>query len=418
MVRTTRKKQRGGAPVPVIGEATRAAAWREELERRGLTGTFPHLVDPQRPKADKAELLTEYIAAIQKYDDLMDAALYIIRKKLKEANIFKSIDTTTNEVRLESNQDIGNAIPAIEARREELLAYFSDVHRIINFVDPKPLTGRIDKEAVSKLEMMLFSRFESFYEFLMFPARVLNIFQRRLALIMQDVVRTKSDILERIASTKEAAGRKGLIKTLAEQWRALVFRDAYNDTSRDLRDGFYVDQRIGEIHTILARFFEALIDELLRLRTATTTDSLFTTPAFSAIENKDADGNAIFANEANYLAATKDCARNIKYMPWGVIAAHIMTVYRLKGLAGLDEILPTIAAAGLCGPGAIEPGDARDHTFDPEFDTVEFSLAGSKVRLSVLLSSMDDSQLQFILQVSEWLRRVAAAPPTKQESGA
>ena len=104
-----------------------------------------------------------------------------------------------------------------------------------------------------------------------------------------------------------------------------------------------------------------------------------------------------------------DCPRSLKAVSWGYIAAHI---YGLAKLGSLDELLKLFSEPCITET-PIADSD-RKHIPNAKYDSV---VIRDGPTFGTLMSNMDDTTLQFILQLSYTIKKIQAeALPSSQGS--
>jgi hypothetical protein len=350
------KKQRGGAPFYTIPQ-NRMEDWRAAIGDKGLTESLQTLFENRESLVGREqEVMNHYINILERQDDLFAAALDIIRKKL----------TITTE------DDIIVRADAIDVarRREEFMPYLDDVENLLNFV----VDETIDRILGATKLQQIRSTDEPLSTLLLFPARLQNIFVQALARICVELLKDDS-ILSKL--TTENA------KTiLAEQYKAYTHSTAYQLTARDLRDGFFLNQGIQDFREAMNNFWTEFVSELVAL---------------------PADENSLFRQATG-------CPRSLKAVSWGYIAAH---VYGLAKLGSLDELLSTFSEK--CATDAPLSDAERTHIPNTKYDDI---LVRGGPTFGALMSNMDDTTLQFILQLSYTIKKIQAEEQTSSQGSA
>ena len=347
------KKQRGGAPFYII-PSDRIADWRAAIGDKGLTESLQTLLeDRERLVGRDEEVMNHYINILERQDDLFAAALDIIRTKLKI--------TTEDDIITRAG------VIDVESRRQEFMPYLDDVENLINFV----VDETVDPEHGATKLQHIRSTDEPLSTLLLFPSRLQNVFIQSLARICVELLKDNS-ILTKL-TTENAQ------KILAEQYKAYAHSTAYQLTARDLRDGFFLNQGVNDFREEVETFWPAFVSELAKLP-----------------EDK----------ESLFRQAT-GCSHSLKEVSWGYITAH---VYGLAKHGSIDELL--LLFSENCN--TEEPLTNVERTYIPssKYDTVK--IRGGPT-FGALMSNMDDTTLQFILQLSYTIKKMQAEEQTSSQ---
>jgi len=355
--RKTVKAQRGGALFHTI-DPTRLPDWREHLERLGLP---LHASGAIVPPGDMVE---EHFRILEKQDELLNAALQIIIAKLGE-DIGHPIDT---EDVIITQADAIN-------RNRGLQEYIHDVEKLVNFVKdvvnfrpPHPVGG------YTKLQDIDYGiQNNEFFMLLLYQKRLTNIFIDSLANIF--ITLKHSPDLQRQLAIPYGP------EIAAVEWGGNVNANAYSQTARPLRDGFYLNQGRDNFQDELTNnnFWEVMAIEINRLlsRGAPVTSLFITDPA----------------------AAPAACRRNLGRATWGFIAAHIFMAYKLdvgKTSDPPNNILVLFADRCTTTP-PLGPDGGHDRTNTPNQAYDDLRIRGTTY--ANICSYMDDPVLQFMLHL-------------------
>lgn len=346
------KKQKGGAPFYRI-PAERIEAWRSAISDSKLFDSMSSLFEDRESMTGReTDILNHHINILERQDELFSAAMDIIREKLN----------------IVSTDDIIARAAEIDGRREELIVYIDDVESLINF----SIDGTIDRELGATKLQQIRSEAESLSTLLLFPTRLQNIFIQSLAQICYGLLKDDA-ILTKIESPNAQ-------KILAEQYKAYTHSTAYQLTSRDLRDGFFLNQGVEEFKKNIDIFWTDFVAELVKVHSFTNVGEVFSTE--------------------------EECPQNLHAVSWGYIAAN---VYGLAKLGNLEALLQLFTEP--CP--TTEPLTAeRPHIPDAKYDNIK--IRGGPT-FAALMSNMDDSTLQFILQLSYTIQKLRAEePPSSQ----
>jgi hypothetical protein len=350
------KKQRGGAPFYTIPQS-RMEDWRAAIGDKDLTESLQTLFENREALAGREEeVMNHYVNILERQDDLFAAALDIIRKKLAI--------TTTDDIITRAD-----AIDVVR-RREEFMPYLDDVENLINFV----VDETIDRDLGATKLQQIRSTDEPLSTLLLFPARLQNVFIQSLARICVELLKDGS-ILAKLTSP-------GAQTILAEQYKAYTHSTAYQLSARDLRDGFFLNQGVSDFKGEVNKFWSDFISELVKL---------------------PADKDSLFRQAAG-------CPRSLKAVSWGYIAAH---VYGLAKLGSLDELLSMFSEK--CATDAPLSDAERTHIPNTKYDAI---VVREGPTFGALMSNLDDTTLQFILQLSYTIKKIRAEAQTSSQETA
>jgi len=308
-------------------------------------------------------MMEEHFRILEKQDELLNAALQIIIKKLGD-NISAPIDT--------ADAIITHA--AAINRQQNLQEYIHDVEKLVNFVkdgvnvtQPPPAEGftklqDIDKDITNN----------RFYMLLLYQKRLTNIFIDGLANIF--IITKHSPDLQRQLTIQNGPA------IAAAEWESNINANAYVQTAHLLRDGFYLNQGKTEFNTELTtnHFWVDMATEMNDLLV------------------KKAPVQSLFL--AKPTEATDACKHNLGVTSWAFIAAHIFMAYTLD--VGKTSNPPNILElfAGRCtttlllGPNGTPD---RDNIPNQEYD--DLRVRGTTY--ANISSYMDDTVLQFMLHL-------------------
>lgn len=339
------RKQRGGAQFYTI-PAARMEDWRSVISDRKLLDSLSTLFENRETMAGREEdIMNHYINILERQDDLFGAAMDIIRKKLDVA----------------STDDIIARAKEIDGRRAEFMSYIDDVENLINF----SIDGEINHELGATKLQQIRSETESLSTLLLFPARLQNVFIQSLARICVGLLKD-ADILAKLTSPNAQA-------ILAEQYKAYTHSTAYQMTARDLRDGFFLNQGVADFKENVDQFWKDFVVELVKIR----------------------DGGEIFKLDG-------DCPQGLHTTTWGYIAANI---FGLSKIGKLDGILQIFNDVCLTTPSLPTEDAGRPHIPNSKYDTIK--IRGGPT-FAALMSNMDDTTLQFILQLTYTIQKLQA----------
>ena len=350
--RTTlrRRKQRGGATWYKI-DASRLQEWATatvyDNERAEVTMAelFPlHF----GPAGDKSALMEEHFKILERQDDLFNTALGLIQKKVRAT---LNIGTTTAEIVANAG-----AIDAITA----WVPYLTDVEGLVNLAID---TTEDAEQGLTKLQSV---KKESLATLLLFPSRINNMFVQLLANVL--IVLKSSDVLTTLTSDS-------LINIATDQYKANVEGNAYLQTARALRDGFYLGQ--GEkdfLEDIKGKgFWKKLFEKLVAIKNGTYTPAAF-------------------------LEETETS--------WIDVTAKLFAVYVSDGIDPatlLGKMIEGVTPIGEGRERRSTRSQTKDRQFrpDPEYDTI--TVRG--MTYGSIMSHIRDETLQFILHLAYTIRR-------------
>jgi len=331
-LRTRRtRKQRGGVKLdtwPLLEDREWKAALGEKWAK---------LLDAKTTV--NPEYLELWFRVLEDQDELFDMALQLMKKR----------------VGLDGIQTILQADPeAIEARRDELMPFLTDVERMVNFNKD---TG---KAGVTKLIQIQTNKSEPLLSLFLFPKRLHNMFLESLANIF---VALKADpsILSQITNPV-------LTSVAAAQYRSYVLSNIMTNTGTIQRDGYYLNYPTTKINTDLV---------------ANKTDVFYNGLLTEILAQKDAPFDALFTSS--------ECAHFIANWPWEKIAAHVFLAYKMDRM---DDILTLFGKE--C---SLQTG--LDKKYYPE-DYMDVTVRG--VRFGTLFSNISYLHLEFILQLCQKIR--------------
>lgn len=350
------KKQVGGAPLYEI-PATRRADWQTALSSSPLSAVFPNLWDVERGgrTAPLPQKMEEYLATLERQDELFELALDVIKEKL-------------GPLAINSAAIVRNAA-AIDAQRDTLLEYLKDAESLVAFqgsslpgrtLPARAATPAAASQQNTKFGMIYGDRTETLPTLLLFPARVRNVFLEALANI----------IVSLADDTVALLGVPAAQQIFKDQLESYAQAYAYTMTARPLRDGFYIKQTQAEYATLMRTFWADFIAEVFAVRDTASLEGLF----------KPGGGCAHLITVGGARAGTAPS--------FGYLAAHIWHAHKLgattEALLGLFNTL--------CSPATDGTRAARP---DAEFD-------GAVVRgvtLGNLFTHMEPKVLEFLLHL-------------------
>jgi len=298
------------------------------------------------PPGDKSALMEEHFKILERQDDLFNTALVLIQNKVKET---LTIGTTNAEI--VANAD---AIDAMTA----WVPYLTDVEGLIN------LAIDTTEDATQGLTKLQSVKKESLATLLLFPSRINNMFVQLLANVL--IVLKSSDVLTTLTSDS-------LINIATDQYKANVEGNAYLQTARALRDGFYLGQgEKGFLEDIKGKgFWKKLFEKLAAIKRGT-----YTPPAFL-----EEPGTS-----------------------WIDVTAKLFAVYVSDGIDPATLLGKLFeGTTPIEGTGRATRSQTKDRKFrpDPEYDTV--TVRG--ITYGGIMNHIRDETLQFILHLAYTIRK-------------
>ena len=356
--RRTAKVQRGGAAWANINNKD---IWKTILP--GKLIDIPLTLDNKKTSSDRQEnvhAMGEWLECIEKQDEIFEALLnYFTQTLLNIPNgkHWSSIYITKNISMIND-----------PAQKNRLNEYINDVERMVNF--NTVTTSGPDKLAYTKLEDIKNQPSESLASLLIFPKRLSNIFINSLANLFI-TLKLDDTILQQINDSKGPL-QDDSVKLIAEQFESNIRGNAFLQTARALRDGFYLGQTKGDFGDVLYNrgnaptFLQELISHLYNYRNIQA-GQIFT--------ELDADGNP----------------EPLKEYTWARLAAHIFFVYKYVGKEkNILEFFTKKVSNTSLGPAE------RSYTPNSEYDNVRIR---GVTTLDILQSWMYVEQLQFMLHL-------------------
>jgi hypothetical protein len=211
---------------------------------------------------------------------------------------------------------------------------------------------------------------------LLFPSRFKNLFITALASIIVDLSDPQNPLLAQATNVATHP-------ILADQFTAFAHSMSYTLTARDLRDGFFLNQGINDFQNNIKNFWTAFIAAAVRYQTVTD----------AAVVMSDKPGDCP-------TALTDDDS-------WGIVAAKML---RLQQLGRLADILSLFVECGTPQLEITVKHTPPDSALDVDFD-------GKGTTLRKLYRNMDDTTLQFILQLAYTIQQlVGPSNPTATTS--
>ena len=347
-------KQRGGAPWYQI-PAPRAEEWAEPLKQLGFTSG-----------SSDSERMNDYFMALEKQDDLFDAAIKLIAAKLGLPHNYSASDIA--------------GVPDIDApaKRMEMLAYVDDVEQMVQLT--------IDATAQrnpTKLQEIRNARDEPLSTLLLFPKRLNNIFVQSLANILI-VLKTDQSIL------KDADRNETMKYSAAVQYDSNVRGNAYLQTARNIRDGFFMSQSKTDFNKEIA----LVPPVVFGLPTRSADNNNFWVKLLEALIKV----NNTLTEADIFKVGNDECPfKLIGNAKWADITAHVFLAYKFNKIDNILQFFKGECAT--TAPLADDP--ARRHFPNKAFDEVD--VRGTTFK--ALMSNMEDTMLQYILHLAYTIRK-------------
>jgi len=342
-LRVTQKRQRGGVRLdnwPDVGD--RSDEWKSALATSVVAKDLETLFMPKDETNDtKPEHLELWFRVLERQDDLFDIALEIMTKKV--------VDGSGSEFL----QKIIATDPAtIEEQRAKLVAYLTDVEKMVNFNHDTGKTG------TTKLHQIIDNKSEPLLSLFLFPNRVHNMFIESLANIFV-ALKNDSQMLTHIKNPF-------LATVVAAQYKSYVLSNSMTTTGMIQRDGYYLDYPC----TKLKNDFVANISDTFYITMLTEIDL-------------DLQYDELFSNK-------EGCTYYIDDWGWPKIAAHIFLAYKAGGLTDILKRFNTE-----CSPQPAKRPQLQTKYYPHEY--MDIVVRG--VQFGTLLSNMSYMKLEFILQL-------------------
>ena len=356
--RRTAKVQRGGAAWANINNKD---IWKTILAGKSID--IPLTLDNKKTSDDPEEIVRamgEWLECIEKQDEIFEALLNYFTQmllKIPKGTHWTSIDITRNISTINK-----------PSARNLMVSYINDVEQMVNFNIVK--SSSQDKLDYTKLEDIKNQPSESLASLLIFPKRLSNIFINSLANLFI-TLNLDDTILSQVIVSGTQLDRDS-VTLIAEQFESNIRGNAFLQTARALRDGFYLGQTKGEFGDVMyndgstTTFFQQLIYYLHKYKTSPK----------EFIFNEDAvDGSMTTVKDYSY----------------GLLAAHIFFVYKHYGKDKniLDFFSKKLGNTSL---GPVE----RSYTPESKYDNVPVR---GVTTLDILQSWMYIEQLQFMLHL-------------------
>ena len=296
-------------------------------------------------------------------EDIMNHYMNILER---QDELFGSaVDIIRKKFNITSTDDIIARAAEIDGRQTEFLPYLDDVESLLNFSSSNGAT---------KLQQI---RSESLSTLLLFPARLQNVFIQSLAQICTGLLKD-ADILTKLTSSNAQ-------QILAEQYKAYTHSTAYQMTARDLRDGFFLNQDVNDFNTTVDKFWTDFVAELIKIRDITNIGDIF-------------------------VGSSENCQQNLHVASWGYIVANIYGLAKLGNLKGLLQLFSTP-----CADTALLPSANVDRLHIPNVKYDAIKIRGGPT-FAALMSNMDDTTLQFILQLTYTIEKAQASSQETEDS--
>ncbi len=359
-------EQRGGADMKVVASdnTDRKTYWQDVLEEDEDLRIFleDYGVPPTTDEEKKARL-QNYLTILSRQDDLFTYALEAMALHLSRL-IYAEKNGAVVTIKLGDYESMKGYVSFINSKKDIMMPYIEDVEKLVNFQveggDTK--INQIKQEPLTTL--------------LLFPWRVNNVFVQSLAKIMVGLKRNDETLTairaEADVGVVTRSQKDDLHDLLASQWESFAMSQAYSLTAKELRDGFYINQGVQDFKDTLQAetFWKSLAAKI------------GTIPAIPAC--KDLKGSTTYVDIVSGL--------------YGLYKNGSLTPKSILSLYSDCTVDPDVA--GLA-----------DTALPPKalWDT---AIITNGVTLNKLLSYMDDTTLQFMLQLAYTIQSVEN--PTKQ----
>jgi hypothetical protein len=300
-----------------------------------------------------------WLNCIAYQEELFETAVALIKQKLG-ANMLKS--------------DFSNAETVDAVPKEVYVPYIKDVERFVQFKEDTE-----DPANRTKLQELVAS--DSLSKILLFPGCLTNTFITSLANIIVSINTNKT-------ITESAARSPQIQELLANQYKSIVYTNSYYLTAEKPRDGFFLNQGIGEFTEELDTqdFFRAFVSELSRIIVA------------------DVKKEDLFILDRDAPTCKKGLRDEDK--TWAFTSAHFARYFMLENtMETLFQHFNDCPAP----PTDIEKTLVPDSIF-PDGGSDDIKIDGIPVRS--LLNSMGDTVFQFMLHLRTRVRELASSPET------
>ncbi len=308
--------------------------------------------------------MEDYVKCLERQDEIFEVAMDRIRAKAGEGL-----------GDLKDPSVIITNIPAVNARKADILPYLEAAEKLITFQVDK--TPKEDAEYDETKLQEIRDEKTPLSLLLLFPAKLSNLLINALANIFVTFKVNKAALLQSDAA----------VPILAAQYEGYAESLAYTLTARPLRDGFFLNQGIND--------FKSEIQS-----DAPGGEKFWPTFVRALFDNKDvADVAALFRHDGKGEAG---CTHRLREgtTSWGKIAAD---VFRFHELQPEGDILSQFAEECTLDPELTED----DFKFIPNRALLDVPVRGTS--LKKLMSNMNDTTLQFILQLSYSIKKAIKA---------
>jgi hypothetical protein len=347
--------QRGGAAWPTIPDD-----FADALVAKG----FPTLkrlkqTAPNSESVTDELIMEDYIRCLERQDDIFEVALDLIRSKVAAA-IGGNVDLSRPE-------DVATNIDRINAMKAEIAQpYIDAAESLITFIVDTEVTDETKLQEIRSAKIPLSI-------LLLFPAKLSNLLVTALANIFVAFKDNKAALLQSSSTTE----------ILAAQYEGYAQSLAYTLTARPLRDGFFLNQGIDSFKEEIQTDFSAL-----------TPTKFWPTFVTALYENRNMGVDEILNLFTHDRSTEEGCAHISKgaRSTWGQIAADVFTYHELKPTGDILELFSENCSAP----------STYDATFVPDERFLDVAVRGTTMRR--VLSNLDDTTLQFILQLSHAIK--------------
>lgn len=360
--------QRGGAEWPKIPDdfADALSAQFPTLKRLKETAATATNAD-----ITNEQIMEDYIKCLERQDELFETALNIIRTKVSTE---LTLDLTNPGI------IIANAA-AIDAKKADTIKYINAAERLISFK-----VDEISRElGATKLQEVLGDKVPLSL-LLLFPKKLNNLLVEALANIFVALRENKASLLSNPAAAT----------ILASQYEGYAQSLAYTLTAKPLRDGFFLNQSIIDFKNELDTDYSLAAALARSLTKRGASDKFWITFVTALFTNKDVtDVTNLFKHDNK---ADTGCSHRMREgtSTWGKIAADVFKFHDIKPNG---DILELFTEKCVIGP------QLDDDTFEyiPNRELLDVAVRGTS--LGKLMSNMEDTTLQFILQLSYSIKK-------------
>lgn len=292
-------------------------------------------------ETDKAADLETYFTAIEWQDEIFD----IVVEKLKELYNATTLEAVITGATQRNNDN-----------QQEAILYIKDIEQFLLFKKDY----NIKSEGVSKLDTIYDPALnETLSELLYFPKRLNNIFIQSLANVL---------ILFKNDPDSKNLNDVGKRAIAVANYKSNMYANVYLLTGHSFRDGFYLDQGMGEFNEIMETFWDNLFTSISTVKDVT-----------DFIDDSDPDSYAHIADEVFRWFTTYTRVEGQDHKP--DLIKYMMGKFAVLDPAEMDA----------------EAKKAQRVSLPPEsYDAVE--IYGTQI--GKILEKMDNTTLEFIIHLA------------------